>query len=490
MPAIRTQSEEPHETALVFPDYVDGGGWSVQLVLSNVDPDVAAGVRVEVYDPDGQPVLDLFDSELTLEIPALGSRVLRSAGSAAIRRGWIQVEANAATISGLLTYRHAQSGVEVGVDPARLGKQFALFVEESGTVGAGLALFKPDAESRIDLRIRDEEGNDPLNGLFLPWRDFHQAALTLPEWFAVPGVDAGVLADFRGLLFLRTEDESGFAPLGLRFGKGTSSLSAVPAIRITERGGIDGGHAPPPTVTLSASPSSIDRGQSTTLTWSSTSAESAEITPDIGMVPTSGTRKVSPNVTTTYRITVTGADGQTATASVTVTVAVSEREALGALYEALGGSMWTHSENWLTNAPLEEWYGVEVDSQGRVIGLRMAAWVDTEDGGREKIGNGLSGSIPLELGSLAHLRVLDLSHNQLEGPIPLQLGSLSSLTSLDLSHNQLEGPIPVELGALARLRGLFLQWNQLTGPIPPELGALAHLRLLGLNENQLEGAPG
>ena len=486
VPAIRTQSEEPHETALVFPDYVDGGGWSVQLVLSNVDPDVAAGVRVEVYDPDGQPVLDLFDSELTLEIPALGSRVLRSAGSAAIRRGWIQVEADAATISGLLTYRHAQSGVEVGVDPARLGKQFALFVEESGTVGAGLALFKPDAESRIDLRIRDEEGNDPLNGLFLPWRDFRQAALTLPEWFAVPGVDAGVLADFRGLLFLRTEDESGFAPLGLRFGKGTSSLSAVPAIRITERGGIDGGHAPPPTVTLSASPSSIDRGQSTTLTWSSTSAESAEITPDIGMVPTSGTRKVSPNVTTTYRITVTGADGQTATASVTVTVAVSEREALGALYEALGGSMWTHSENWLTNAPLEEWYGVEVDSQGRVIGLRMAAWVDTEDGGREKIGNGLSGSIPPELGSLAHLRVLDLSHNQLEGPIPPELGNLASLDWMNLDGNSLTGSIPVELGNLASLERLSLRNNLwLSGSLPLSLIELTEMEVLRVDRTGL-----
>ena len=111
--SITRQEQEPGETILYFPDYVDGGGWSVQLVLSNVDPDTATEVRVEVYDPDGQPVLDLFDSELTLEIPALGSRVLRSAGSGAIRRGWIQVGADAPTISGLLTYRHAQSGIEV-----------------------------------------------------------------------------------------------------------------------------------------------------------------------------------------------------------------------------------------------------------------------------------------------------------------------------------------------------------------------------------------
>ncbi len=485
VPAIRTHGEEPKETNLVFPDYVDGGGWSVQLVLSNVDADTAAEVRVEVHDSDGQPVLDLFESNLTLEIPALGSRVLRSAGAGAMRRGWIQVESDSALVSGLLTYRHVQTGIEVSVEPVQLGKEFALFVEESGTVGAGLALFNPDAESRIELRLRDEEGNDPLDGVFLPWRDFHQAARTLPEWFDIEGVDTEFLRDFRGLLFLRAEGESGFAPLGLRFGKGTSSLSAVPAIRLPEGGGIDGGLAPPPTVTLAASPTSIDRGQSTTLTWSSTSAESAEITPDIGVVPTSGTRKVSPNVTTTYRITVTGADGQTATAS--VTVAISERVLLRAVFDAMGGSAWTRSDNWLTDAPLGEWYGVEVDSQGRVIGLRMAEWVETEDGRRVKIGNRLTGSIPPELGSLSHLRVLNLSENRLTGPIPPELGQLSNLQRLDLSVNALTGPIPPELGRLSNLRVLDLGRNNLESPIRPELGALAQLEFLHLGSNDLRG---
>ena len=86
------------------------GDRSVQLVISNVDPEAAAEVRVKVYDPDGKSVLDLFDSDLRFEIPALGSRILRSAGSAAIRRGWIEVEADKATFnrswSRLLRWRH------------------------------------------------------------------------------------------------------------------------------------------------------------------------------------------------------------------------------------------------------------------------------------------------------------------------------------------------------------------------------------------------
>ncbi len=487
VPAIRNPSQEPQESPLYFPDYVDGDGWSVQLVLSNVDPDAAAEAVVEVYDQDGGSILDLFDSELRLQIPPLGSRVLKSAGAGPIRRGWIQMQTEPAAVSGLLTYRHARTGIEVSVEAVQLGTQFALFVEETEAIGAGLAIFKPDGASGIELRIRDEEGNDPLAGVFLPWRDFHQSARTLPEWFDVLGVDAGFLRDFRGLLFLRSEDDSPFVPLGLRFGKRSASLSAVPAVRIPEGGGIDGGQAPPPTVTLSASPNSIDQGQSTTLTWSSTSAESAEITPGIGMVPTSGSRKVSPNVTTTYRITVTGADGQTATASVTVTVVISERAALGALFEALGGSDWTDSDNWLTDAPLGDWYGVEVDSQGRVIGLHLFTWVDTEEGYQEKTGIELTGLIPPELGSLPHLRVLDLSHNQLAGPIPPEIGSLSNLQGLDLGGNQLDGEIPPEIGSLSNLQGLDLWLNRLDGEIPPEIGSLSNLQGLDLWGNQLTG---
>ena len=179
--SIAHQTQGSAETILYFPDYVDGGGWSVQLVLSNVDPAAAAEVRAEVYDPDGQPVLDLFDSDLTFEVPALGSRVLRSSGTGAIRRGWIQVRTGTDSVSGLLTYRHAQSGIEVGVQPVELGPQFALFVEESTTVGAGVAVFKPDVSPRLELRIRDEDGNDPLEGEVVSWGDFHQAARHAPR---------------------------------------------------------------------------------------------------------------------------------------------------------------------------------------------------------------------------------------------------------------------------------------------------------------------
>ena len=246
------QHQAPSGTTLYFPDYVDGDGWSMELALGNPDTSRNATVVVAAYDPQGREVPGFFDSRTRFEIPSLGSRVLRSAGSGAIRRGWIQVEADAGTVSGLLFYLHAPSGIEVGVKPVELGSQFALFVEESPSAGAGVAVFKPDSSSDIELRIRDEEGTDPLNGRFVSWRDPLQAALTLPEWFTVEGVDTEFLGNFRGFLFLRSGDDHPFAPLGLRFGKQISSLSAMPVIRVPDGGGRDGGHLPPPTVTWSS----------------------------------------------------------------------------------------------------------------------------------------------------------------------------------------------------------------------------------------------
>ena len=67
--SIQYQTQEPEEPTLYFPDYVDGGGWSVQLALSNVDPDTVAEVVVEVYDQDGGSIVDLFDTGMTFEIP-------------------------------------------------------------------------------------------------------------------------------------------------------------------------------------------------------------------------------------------------------------------------------------------------------------------------------------------------------------------------------------------------------------------------------------
>ena len=75
----------------------------------------------------------------------------------------------------------------------------------------------------------------------------------------------------------------------------------------------------PPTVTITADPSTIYAGQSSTLTRTSTDAEQVSIDNGIGNVGPNGSLVVSPAQTSTYTITAAGPGG-TATASVTITV--------------------------------------------------------------------------------------------------------------------------------------------------------------------------
>jgi peptidoglycan-associated lipoprotein len=80
--------------------------------------------------------------------------------------------------------------------------------------------------------------------------------------------------------------------------------------------------APPPaspTVTLQASPTSVNKGDSATLSWNSTDATQLTIAPDVGAVTAQGSTKVTPSDTTAFTITATGPGGS-ASASATVTV--------------------------------------------------------------------------------------------------------------------------------------------------------------------------
>jgi peptidoglycan-associated lipoprotein len=75
-----------------------------------------------------------------------------------------------------------------------------------------------------------------------------------------------------------------------------------------------------PTVTLNASPNSINAGDMVTLSWSSTNATDLDIEPGVGKVAPEGHTPVQPSESTTYTITATGPGGSAkASARVTVT---------------------------------------------------------------------------------------------------------------------------------------------------------------------------
>src|SRR5512146_5439 len=74
-----------------------------------------------------------------------------------------------------------------------------------------------------------------------------------------------------------------------------------------------------PTASLSANPNTIQKGQSTTLTWQTSNATDVTIE-GVGTVQPSGSQSVTPQDSTTYRLLAKGPGGtQDATARVTVT---------------------------------------------------------------------------------------------------------------------------------------------------------------------------
>jgi peptidoglycan-associated lipoprotein len=78
---------------------------------------------------------------------------------------------------------------------------------------------------------------------------------------------------------------------------------------------------PAPTITLRANPTTLNRGQNTTLTWEARNATSVQIDPGVGMVPVMGNRSLSPASTVTYTATAMGPGGSaTDTARITVNV--------------------------------------------------------------------------------------------------------------------------------------------------------------------------
>ncbi|XP_011622037.1 DNA damage-repair/toleration protein DRT100 [Amborella trichopoda] len=80
--------------------------------------------------------------------------------------------------------------------------------------------------------------------------------------------------------------------------------------------------------------------------------------------------------------------------------------------------------------------------------------------------NHLSGPIPMEIGILKGLIVLNISNNHLNGTIPDSFAKLSQIEVLDLSHNMLKGRIPSDLGSLTFLSQFSVAFNDLEGAVP------------------------
>ena len=202
-----------------------------------------------------------------------------------------------------------------------------------------------------------------------------------------------------------------------------------------------------------------------------------------------------------------------------------DRQVLTDLFNATGGPQWPEKarNNWLTEAPLGHWPGVQVSRQGRVNGLdlpaaltgdipasiseleylksvRILPTIQTRHLARARMNNeslqplreqnnNTSQLTPQSLVNLAgvpSLEQLSLSVANTEGALPPEIGDLKNLKQLELPYNELIGPIPPEIGNLQELETLDLQGNRLTA-MPPEIWNLENLQALNLSFNLIEG---
>jgi len=150
----------------------------------------------------------------------------------------------------------------------------------------------------------------------------------------------------------------------------------------------------------------------------------------------------------------------------------SECAALVALYDATDGDTWTDNTNWLATTTPCSWYGVTCT-------LGHVSWLSLSN-------NGLSGSIPSQVGDLTELIVLYADRNQLTD-LPARIGDLTKLQWLHVAFNEL-ATLPPEIGNLTALVSLYLSGNQLS-QLPTGIGNLTVLGQLLVEHNQLTSLP-
>ena len=142
-----------------------------------------------------------------------------------------------------------------------------------------------------------------------------------------------------------------------------------------------------------------------------------------------------------------------------ITVIDLERAALVALYEATDGPNWANTDNWRTDAPLGDWYGVDTDASGRVTNLNLPQ-------------NNLTGSIPSEFGRLSGLTELVIWGNRIENISGL--AGLTNLVTLLISQNNITDISP--LSGLTNLTYLSVGHGPISDLTP--LSGLTKLRKL------------
>lgn len=148
------------------------------------------------------------------------------------------------------------------------------------------------------------------------------------------------------------------------------------------------------------------------------------------------------------------------------------RTALMDLYASTGGEQWTRNDNWGSDLPLSEWYGLSVDN-GVVTYVRLS-------------NNNLTGELPRSIGVLSEVYGgVQLGDNNISGRIPK---GMFQHENVYLSNNQIESIESPDDPSDVRTVSLHLEGNRISGALPEFFADAPALQYVDLENNLFSGA--
>ncbi|XP_044955507.1 receptor-like protein EIX2 [Hordeum vulgare subsp. vulgare] len=143
----------------------------------------------------------------------------------------------------------------------------------------------------------------------------------------------------------------------------------------------------------------------------------------------------------------------------------------------------------LCNLTRMRFTGINIGSSiGEFMGrLPKCSWTTLQELSVD--GTNMTGNLPIWIGNMTNLSVLQARRNILTGPLPEGVGALGNLKMLDISYNNFSGVFSKEqFASLGKLELLDLSHNKFNGVLLREhFASLGNLRLLDLSYNNFCG---
>lgn len=180
-----------------------------------------------------------------------------------------------------------------------------------------LGTYNDDNSCTVELVVNEEPGAPKCDSLVASPKSFTGSGTTTLTWETTNAndvsIDQGIGAvDADGTIEVFITDDTTFT---LTASDGETSHTCVEEVTVSTNNG-----DPLSCDSFTASPKEVNRaGQSSTLTWTTTGADSVSINQGVGDVPVDGSKEVVVNAYTTYTLTATRGDRQ-ATCQATVSI--------------------------------------------------------------------------------------------------------------------------------------------------------------------------